>query len=165
MSPGDLWVSPVSVVPCDDPCLSPVCPAVCPVSHAWCPPSVPAICPTVRPLSLCLSWCIPCLSVHPVSVCLPHVYPVSLSRVRLSVHPVSVYPVSICPSRVRLSVPLPAGSGGAQALLLSAGGGVHRLADGLALGSAFVTSGSAGAAAGAGLALHELPRSLGKGRG
>nr|XP_054496651.1 zinc transporter ZIP4-like [Agelaius phoeniceus] len=52
------------------------------------------------------------------------------------------------------------GSGRAQALLLSAGGAVHRLADGLALGSAFAASGSAGAAAGAGLALHELPRAL-----
>ncbi|CAN8178247.1 unnamed protein product, partial [Coccothraustes coccothraustes] len=52
------------------------------------------------------------------------------------------------------------GSGRAQALLLSAGGAVHRLADGLALGSAFAASGSAGAAAGAGLALHELPRAF-----
>ncbi|XP_062370090.1 zinc transporter ZIP4 [Cinclus cinclus] len=52
------------------------------------------------------------------------------------------------------------GPGPAQALLLSAGGAVHRLADGLALGSAFSASGSAGAAAGAGLALHELPRAL-----
>ncbi|XP_037982878.1 zinc transporter ZIP4 [Motacilla alba alba] len=58
-----------------------------------------------------------------------------------------MYPVSVC-------------AGGAQALLLSAGGAVHRLADGLALGSAFAASGSAGAAAGAGLALHELPRAL-----
>ncbi|XP_031953663.1 zinc transporter ZIP4-like [Corvus moneduloides] len=57
------------------------------------------------------------------------------------------------------------GAGSAQALLLSAGGAVHRLADGLALGSAFAASASAGAAAGAGLALHELPRAFGEGRG